>query len=219
MGVCDRPHGTIMLVVQRDLRTLWRQHADIAADLAIAAGSLCDRFRLFGRKQKGRVRSENRMQLRALPCCLEIGEGLCFQRLLQAFGVLGRRYRRDQPSQTTRTALHAVAFEFGNQRFERVEIDLPAFEFARKVEAKLEDRVEQRCLLRAQVMLAQTVYQLVDCLHWRNSMASFASLVTVALSGAPRGATQLPPTQRTGAKESHSGALAALMPPVGQNRH
>ena len=34
----------------------------------------------------------------------------------------------------------------------------------------------------------------------------------------PAGTTQLPPTQRTGFRASQSGAVASVMPPVGQNR-
>ena len=56
--------------------------------------------------------------------------------------------------------------------------------------------------------------------HYRpNPAASRARDSIFASSGLPRGATQLPPTHRTGSKSSHSAALSGPIPPVGQKWH
>src|SRR3546814_1581131 len=56
---------------------------------------------------------------------------------------------------------------------------------------------------------------LLQC-QGRSAAAPRASASTFAGSSGPAGTTQLPPTHRTASSASHSGAVAALMPPVGQ---
>ncbi len=48
-------------------------------------------------------------------------------------------------------------------------------------------------------------------------VSAAASRALASTSSSEPLAIQLPPTQSTGSKASHSGALAGLMPPVGQN--
>ena len=51
---------------------------------------------------------------------------------------------------------------------------------------------------------------------WRNALAARA-LISISAIVPP--VTQLPPTQSTGLNASHSGALASVIPPVGQKLH
>src|SRR3546814_17840513 len=55
---------------------------------------------------------------------------------------------------------------------------------------------------------------LLQC-QGRSAAAPRASASTFAGSSGPAGTTQLPPTHRTASSASPSGAVAALMPPVG----
>src|SRR5581483_1722368 len=50
-------------------------------------------------------------------------------------------------------------------------------------------------------------------------LAVLAAAVMAARSGGPGGTSQLPPTHSTASSASHSGAVASVMPPVGQKRH
>ena len=52
----------------------------------------------------------------------------------------------------------------------------------------------------------------------RNPAAARAACAIAAGSGVPGFTTQLPPTQSTEGSASQSGAVASVIPPVGQNR-
>ena len=49
--------------------------------------------------------------------------------------------------------------------------------------------------------------------------SAFAARALISISAIVPPVTQLPPTQSTGLNASHSGALASVMPPVGQKLH
>src|SRR5665809_86037 len=60
--------------------------------------------------------------------------------------------------------------------------------------------------------------------HWRSNdrelFADVLAAVAIAIgSGLPGGTSQLPPTHNTASSASQSGAVAWVMPPVGQKRH
>ena len=60
--------------------------------------------------------------------------------------------------------------------------------------------------------------QTVSRVH--GSRAAFLAAAAIAVrSGAPLGTSQLPPTHGTASSASQSGAVACVMPPVGQKRH
>jgi hypothetical protein len=54
--------------------------------------------------------------------------------------------------------------------------------------------------------------------EWARAAASRARASIATTSGRPMGASQLPPTQSTLGIASQSGALSAVIPPVGQKR-
>src|SRR5690606_27774331 len=124
----------------------------------------------------------------------------------------------NQPPQPFGAALERLAFELGDQRLAIGQRQLARFQAPRQVQRQLEHRVEQRCLFGALVQRLQPFAEVGDPLHRPSAAASAASASTSAKL-APRGTTQLPPTHSTGSSESHSGAVSAVIPPVGQKRH
>src|SRR5690606_41575687 len=124
----------------------------------------------------------------------------------------------DQPAQPLGAALERLALELGDQRFAVGQRQLAGLDLPREVQRELEHGIEQRSLFGAPVQRLQAFGEVRDPLHRPSAAASAASASTSARL-APRGTTQLPPTHSTGSSASHSGAVSAVIPPVGQNLH
>jgi hypothetical protein len=178
------------------------------------------------------MRREHRMEQRLFPARAEGAETVFLvQQPADRIEVFGRVGRRDQPPQARGPALQRGAFQLGDQAFDVGEVQRATFELARKIVAELEHRIEQRRFGRPFMQLLEPRPQLADCLHALSPLERRVTVLTAkceclraaasmaASSGTPLFTTQLPPTHSTGSNASHSPALAALIPPVGQKRH
>ena len=141
----ERRHRRIMFEIERDRRALRIDDAHCLGTDIAAASRRRDRFSLRRGEQERGVRGKHDMEQRTLPTCGKIiKRGRCGGKAAQSGKVILQCHGGQQMHQFGSAALQAFAFEFGHQRASIGQRHLPRFQFARKFQTELENRVEQR---------------------------------------------------------------------------